>query len=206
MKKDVLFILLLLVIIAVAMQGQAAANLITNGSFDVSVPSNGTGGGWTSSNIDGSGGWRISGGLPDEMFILNDAGAVSTDPTIQQLVTGLTPGATYRLTGNYANFWLSYGSLGANTFAVDVDGITLDKLDYPGPAGWGLFLFDIVAPDSDLSIAFRAEIDGDDTDYMIDNISLVYISNGDDVPEPSTILLLASGLAGLAALRRKFKI
>ena len=204
MKKNVLFILLLLVIIAVAMQGQAAANLITNGSFDVSVPSNGTGGGWTSSNIDGAGGWRISGGNPDEMFILNDAGQGGTDPTIQQLVTGLTPGATYRLTGDYANVYNGWGERGPNTISVDVDGIPLDKLDYPGYGVWGSFLFDIVAPDTDLLIAFRAEIDGDDTEYKIDNISLVVSDN--IIPEPSTLLLLGSGLVGLAGIRKKFKI
>jgi len=204
MKKNVLFILLLLVIIAVAMQGQAAANLITNGSFDVSVPSNGTGGGWTSSNIDGAGGWRISGGNPDEMFILNDAGQGGTDPTIQQLVTGLTPGATYRLTGDYANVYNGWGSRGPNTFAVDVDGVNIDKLDYPGWGVWGSFLFDIVSPDTDLLIAFRAEIDGDDTEYKIDNISLVVSDN--IIPEPSTLLLLGSGLVGLAGIRKKFKI
>jgi hypothetical protein len=68
--------------------GVASANLITNGDFETFVPSNGTGGGWTSSNLDGAGGWRASGGNPDEHFVLNQAGQALTDPTISQTVGG----------------------------------------------------------------------------------------------------------------------
>ena len=39
-----------------------AVNLIQNGDFEISVPSNATGGGWTTfGSIDGSGGWRSTG-------------------------------------------------------------------------------------------------------------------------------------------------
>lgn len=202
MKKREFIVTLLAVFFIAGLSGQADANLIINGDFSTSVPSNGAGGGWVSANIDGVGGWRSTGGNPDGMFILNDGGALATDPIISQLVSGLTAGATYRLTGDYANQYEYFGSRGDNTFAVDVDGVMLDALNYPGADRvWGSFSFDIVAPDTDLLIAFRAEIGGDDTDYKIDNISLVRA--GAPVPEPATLLLFGTGLAGLVAARRR---
>ncbi|NTU52641.1 MAG: hypothetical protein HGA97_02860 [Chlorobiaceae bacterium] len=171
----------------------AKANLIINGDFETLVQSNTTSAGWTSSHIDGAGGWRSASGNPNGMFIINDNG-VSTDPTIEQLVTSLTPGATYRLTGNYKNIY-GIGSRSFDTFAIDIDGVTLDKIDFPGTSVWGNFSFDIVTPDNDLLIAFRAEIDGDDTDYAIDNISLVQTDPGSPIPEPSALMMLLSGIA-----------
>lgn len=204
MLRVVLSVMLWSALVASGLSERAVASLIVNGDFETFVPSNGTGGGWTSSNIDGAGGWRVGGGNPDEMFILNDNGTAS-DPTIQQLVIGLTAGATYRLTGDYANEYINYfgnNSRGPDTFAVDVDGVTLDNLDFPGVGIFGSFSFDIVAPDTDLLIAFRAEIDGDDTDYKIDNISLVRVTA---VPEPTSIfsMLSVAVFVGLRCWRRK---
>jgi hypothetical protein len=182
--------------------GRASANLIVNGDFNTVVPRNSTGGGWSSFNIDLAGGHRTTGGLPDAMFIINNGGAFGTDPRIQQLVSGLTAGATYTLTGNYANVYNCCGSRGANTFAVDIDGVNLDMLDYPGVNVWGSFSYNIIAPDTDLLIAFRSEINGDDTEYKIDNISLVE-SQAAPIPEPATMFLVLSGGAALLRSRRK---
>jgi hypothetical protein len=198
--------LVLVLVASLGLLDPAEGSLIVNGDFSVSVPSNGTGGGWTSANIDFNGGWRAGSGNPGGAFILNSGGQLATDPTISQLVTGLTPGATYRLTGQYANVYSGnsfFGNEGPNSFAIDIDGVNLDKLDYPGMVfAFGNFSFDIVAPDTDLLIAFRAEIDGDDTDYEIDNIALVLAPSA-AVPEPSTLVLMLSGLLALAAQRSR---
>ncbi|MGQ0650973.1 MAG: hypothetical protein ACT4P4_01705, partial [Betaproteobacteria bacterium] len=123
---------------------------------------------------------------------------VATDPTIQQLVTGLTPFATYRLTGTYSNVYNCCGSRGPATFAIDIDGVNLAELDYPGSGIWGTFSFDIVAPDTDLLIGFRAEIHSDDTEYKIDSLSLIAVQA---TPAPGAVALLALGLLALG-LRR----
>lgn len=198
MKRMMFWVLAFAGLLAISQN--SLANFITNGDFDTTVPSNGTGGGWTSSNIDGSGGWRSTGGNPDAMFILNDAGQALTDPTIQQIVTGLTPFATYRLTGSYANVYNCCGSRGPDTFAIDIDGVNLTELDYPGSGIWGTFSFDIMAPDTDLLIAFRAEIRSDDTEYKLDSLSLVAVNA---IPEPGSWVLLGLGLLGLGWSRRR---
>lgn len=77
---------------------------VVNGNFDTPVPSNGTGGGWTSANINFQGGHRTTVGNPGGNFIINQAGELATDPTLSQLVRGFTVGETYKLTGDYAVF------------------------------------------------------------------------------------------------------
>lgn len=152
---------------------------ILNGDFETAVPTDGTGGGWTSYN--GIDGWFATGGHPGGFFVLNAFGNFVTDPTIEQLVTGLTPGATYRLTGDYAIYttgWTCYtnpnGKLG-----IDIDGTNLAKIGSPtcnpNSMTWYSFSEDFVASSDNVTVAFRAEIDGKDTDYAIDTISLAYV-------------------------------
>src|SRR4029450_140448 len=74
--------------------------LLANGGFSSVVPSNGPGNGWTSSDIDAGGGWRSSGGHTGAGFILNSNGS-SSNPTLTQTLTGLTPNVTYRVSGWY---------------------------------------------------------------------------------------------------------
>jgi|GEM_PF-477428 len=143
----------------------ATASLVYNGDFSLPVPSGGSDNGWTSSNIDYAGGHSSSGGNPGGFFILNHAGG-TTDPTIRQTVSGLMPGVTYRLEGDYRSYYIAQEGLG---FAVDVDGVTIARL---GPTTtWVHFTYDVVAQGNTLDIQFRGEV-GNDSDFAIDNIAL----------------------------------
>ena len=166
----------------------ACAGLVENCDFEIEVPSNGTGGGWTSYDIGpyDSDGWVSTNCKEGSCFDLN--GFSNQMPTIEQTVPGLTVGATYELTGDYAiyafNWSCSYGQL-----AIDINGENLVKLDPPGCTNtqitWGSFSTNFVAPTSDVTIAFRAQIDGD-RDYAIDNIALVEIQGPDITVTPTT--------------------
>lgn len=179
-----------------ALAGVAQASLIANGDFGTTVPSNGTGGGWTTFGNDDLGGYYPNSGQPDGCFILNAAGAASSDPTIQQVIAGLTPGSSYRLSGDYASFFNNAFPSNGNSLGIDVNGTQI----FTGQAGplrqWGGFSIDFLAPaGGQVTISFRGEINGSDNDVGIDNIALNVIPS----PAAGTVL----GLGGLMAVRRR---
>lgn len=160
-------------VVVAASTSALQAQLIQNGGFDTPVPRNETGGGWTTSHIDGSGGWFDSSGTPGGNFILNDAGDPATDPTISQLVSGLSPGGAYVLTGDFASAYSGFGNSGGRFFGIDLDGVNVAMLPRPGGEGvFGHFSIGFVAGGSSVLVAFRGEINGDDSSYRIDNIAL----------------------------------
>ena len=173
MKKNLFLLLLSIPTFVFSVTSQA--QLVTNGTFDSDAS------GWSWENIDGSGGWRSSGGNPDGNFILNSNGSTTTDPTISQLVTGLTPSAQYTLSGDFASVYPSFGNPSATSFGIFADGTLIASYSRPGGDGvYGSFSVDISATDSDILLAFKGEMDGDDSSYRIDNISLILI----DAPPP----------------------
>lgn len=205
-------LILLLSIPAFLYSGTSHAQLITNGTFDSDAI------GWSWENIDGAGGWRSSGGNPGGNFILNSNGT-STDPTISQLVTGLTPSSSYTLSGDFASVYSSYGNPSALSFGIFADGVLIASYNRPGGEGvYGSFSVDVYANDSDILLAFKGEMDGDDSSYRIDNISLQY--NGSPPPAAPvvtpttpiptlsqwalTMFILLIGVAVFANRRRLF--
>lgn len=187
----------------------ARGQLVQNGTFDTVVPSNGTGGGWTSSNIDGLGGHRTTGGNPDSFFILNDAGQLVTDPTLTQTVSSLIVGATYNVTGDFRTVHIGQNTGTTQAFGVAIDGAYLFESPGVQNTNWNSFSFNFVAPATSVALSLAAERNGTDNDFGVDNIAMTLVPGPAQgvIPEPGTCALLTSGLLPLAGavLRRRRK-
>lgn len=175
----------------------ARANLIQNGDFSLSVPSNGTGNGWTSSGTNVF--WDSSAGNPSPSFVLNESGQLATDPRVEQTVSGLTIGLIYRLQGDRLSYAPSFGNPDSLAFAVFLDENLILELPRGGTNTlWESFTVDFIATSTTHTIEFVAERNGDDSSYRIDNISLL-------VPEPGPAVLLSMATSAALgwALRRR---
>jgi hypothetical protein len=148
-------------------------NLVGNGGFDSGA------GGWTVSNVDGSGGWRSSGGHPGGMLILNDGGG-ATDPTIEQTISGLAPGTTYAISGDFIGGSQANSPSGAISFAVDLNGATLFNAPATDTTNWRNFSATFVAASTSAQLRLRAEINGTDNDFAVDNIAVFIASSAPD--------------------------
>lgn len=193
--KKYLFLMLLLSIPTFVFCGTSQAQLVTNGTFDSNAN------GWSWENIDGAGGWRSDQGNPGGNFILNSNGSSSTDPTISQLITGLAPASLYTLTGDFASVYSSYGSSDAQSFGIYADGVLIASYSRPGGENvYGSFSHDIYTTDSDILLAFKGEMNGDDSSYRIDNISLNLKEAGTDVAPPTIPTLSEWGMIVMSLL------
>ncbi len=174
--------------VLVAIATTASAEFIVNGGFSLDAS------GWTANNIDGSGGWRDTGGNPDVggTFILNNGGPTTPTPSIQQSITGLTIGQAYRISGDEMR---ANSSDGGNTdFGVEIDG-HLWEYNIP-TTSWFHFSEVFVALNTTATLLLTGERHADN-DPKIDNISLT------PVPEPTTTLLALGAV--LSALRKRRK-
>lgn len=143
----------------------AQKNLVTNGTFDLQVPNNGAGGGWTA---DTSGGWFQEGG--NYFFVLNASGDVQTDPSVEQTVTGLVVGEAYLIKGEYRNYYgLHWCNTAALSFGVEVDSQIILELKYLSDI-FSPFEVNFIAAATEQTIRFSAERNGSDCDYAVDNI------------------------------------
>jgi hypothetical protein len=152
----------------------AQDNLVTNGTFDIEVPTNGSGGGWSSANLDGGwAAWHLSG--DNYYFILNARGEPQIDPMIEQTLAGLVVGGSYLVKGEYRNHYgVSWCNISAYSFGVEVDDQVILELKYLSDI-FSPFEATFTATAEEQIIRFSAERNGSDCDYAIDNIRVYYL-------------------------------
>jgi hypothetical protein len=198
----------------------AHSTIITNGDF-----ANGLSG-WTINNpgndslgiqnvdIDGAGPLQSS----DAFFVQTAGGSGSRDVSIYQGITIPSPG-TYTLSANIAASYfpidpIHINNLSGGIVTVALDGRTMASYDFESIAAnsWeyaSLTASFVVSSTALLDINFyRPYIAAIDSPInYLDNVALVSNNTVNSVaapvPEPSTVLFLATGLAGFAGFGRK---
>jgi PEP-CTERM motif len=164
-----------------------ATSIVTNGSFET-----GTFAGWT---LGGNSGFIfILTSLVEDGTYAASFGAVGSDTTLSQSLT-TTPGGTYNL-----SFWLQSPGDTPNDFSAFWDGQpALVSLVNAGSFPYTLFTFpNLLATTTSTNLQFNLR--QDPSFWQLDNIA---VDNNTAVPEPASMLLLGSGLAALAKVRRR---
>jgi hypothetical protein len=194
-------ILLVAVALAVCFSVSApktfAQNLLTNGSFET-----GDFTGWTTSNNFEdtevvSGAFYEYTGAEDGNFYAV-LGPVGSDGTISQSFSDHA-GTQYTF-----SFWLNAVGDNPSDFSAFWDGTSVLSLTNPTTNGaWTQFTFTETGTGSD-SISFNFR---DDPAYIaLDNVSVSSSSGTGSTPEPSSFLLLGSGVVALGGVvRRKLR-
>jgi len=188
LSKVVLGIVLAVVLIALH-AGFASANLLTNGDFET-----GDFTGWTQ-----SGEYQLytyvyygafSGVSPESGICQAVFAGDGSDFVMSQTVSTVA-GQNYEV-----QFWMA--SLGGtpNDFSATWDGTTLLSLANMSAQPYTLYSYLVTGTGSDtLTFASR----NDPSYQLLDNVSV------DSAPLPPGLLLFATGIFGLAAMRKRFK-
>ncbi len=192
--KTLLVGVALAICFAVSAPKTFAQNLLTNGSFETGDFTGWTTGGNFEDTEVVSGAFDLYTGAEDGTFY-TVMGPVGSDGTLSQSFTDHA-GTQYTF-----SFW--FASVGDNPsdFSAFWDGTSVLSLTNPNTgAAWSQFTFTETGTGSDnISFSFR-----DDPAFMaLDNVIVSSSTNTGTTPEPSSWILLGTGIVALGGMARR---